>query len=382
MKLLPIPRIKSVLSATLLTIFLISFSALPSFAQLENSGKFIRAGVEDAELLLSEYFKPFGKGFGPGLNAEWVHSAKPHKTLGFHLSVRAGLAIVPEADKSFDVTNLNFNRLEYADDPGDSPITPTINGENTKGPRMLAQTMVTLPDGSTQQVTLADFNMPQGTGFGYVPAPMIQGGVGIIKDTEVMIRYMPPVDMGFDGSINLIGGGIKHGLNQWLPGGGLLPVDISIMAGYTSLGVDVNLDVQPEVDSNTRNPYANQPDTWEGQKITMNSQSFTAMALVGKNLPIISVYGGIGIESSTLDLNMNGSYPVTAPDDPNNPNYEAGKYKVVKKVDNPIALSFKGANSLKAMAGVRFRVAIFSINADYTIGNYPVASVGVGISFR
>jgi hypothetical protein len=349
---------------------------------LESSGEFIRAGVEDAELLLGEYLKPFGKGFGPGLNSEWVHSAKPHSTLGFDISVRAGLAVVPQIDKSFDVTDLTFNKLEYADDPGDSPITPTVNGVSEQGPRMLAQTEVTLPNGSTQQATLADFNMPEGTGFNYVPAPTIQAGVGIIKDTEVIIRYMPPVDLGFDGSVNLMGGGIKHGINQWLPGGNLIPVDFSIIAGYTSLNVNVNLDVNPNVDSNTRNPYENQPETWEGQEIKMNSNSFNIMALVGKNLPVISLYGGVGLESSTLDLNMEGSYPVTAPDDPNDPNYEAGKYKVVEKVDDPISLSFDGANSLKAMAGLRLRLAIFSINADYTIGNYSVASLGVGISFR
>lgn len=364
------------------SVFLLFANISASYAQIESSGQFIRAGVEDANILFQEYLKPFGKGFGPGLNSQWVHAAKPHRTLGFNISVRAGLAVVPDVDKSFDVTQFDYNRLRYADDPGDSPITPTISGENTQGSRMLAETEVTLPDGSTQQVTLADFNMPEGTGFGYIPAPMIQAGVGLVKDTEITVRYLPPVSMPFDGKIDLFGAGVKHGINQWLPGGNLIPVDLSVMAGYTSLGVTVNFDVQPDVDANTRNPYEGQPETWEGQQLVMNSNSFTAMALVGKSLPILSVYGGVGIETSSLDLNVNGSYPVNGPDDPSNPDYEAGKYKVVNKVDDPISLSYDGANSLKAMAGLRIRLAVISINADYTIGNYPVASVGLGISFR
>lgn len=374
--------LKSRKFALISAICLLTFGIFPlkSYGQLVNSGEFIRAGTEDAEKLFREYLRPFGKGFGPALNSSWVHSAKPHKKLGFHLSVRAGFSIVPSADQSFDVTSLNYNNVRYdPQSPGASPITPTIVGEAETGAHMAVEGTV---PGSNQTVKLDDFNMPEGIGYNYVPAPIVQGGVGLFKDTEVMVRYMPPVSMPFDGSINLIGGGIKHGLNQWLPGGNMLPVDLSIMLGYTSLDVTANLDVQPNVDSNTRNPYENQPQTWEGQEIAMGSEAFTAMALVGKNLPFISLYGGVGYETSSLDFDVNGSYPVNAPDDPSNPNYEAGKVKVVKKVDDPVSLSYDGANSMKMMAGFRLRLAVFSINVDYTLGNYSVATAGIGISFR
>lgn len=374
--------VRKLLFTPLIGIILLCFNFNSASAQIENSGDFIRAGIEDANILFKEYLKPFGKGFGPGINSEWIQSAKPHKTLGFDITVRAALAVVPDLDKSFDVTDFNFNQLEYADDPGDSPITPTISGNNEVGPRMLAQAEVQLPDGSTTTATLADFNMPEGTGFDFVPAPVIQAGVGITNDTEIMVRYMPSMTMPFDGSIELFGAGIKHGINQWLPAGNLLPVDLALMGGFTSLDVEANLVVNPEVDNFTRNPFENAPETWDGQNMTMNSEAYTVMALIGKSLPIISVYGGVGYEASTLDLNLNGSYPITAPDNPNDPDFEIGKYKVVQEHQDPVALSYEGANSLKAMAGLRIKLAIISINADYTIGNYPVASAGVGISFR
>ncbi|WP_416221645.1 DUF6588 family protein [Rhodohalobacter sp.] len=34
------------------------------------------------------------------------------------------------------------------------------------------------------------------------------------------------------------------------------------------------------------------------------------------------------------------------------------------------------------MAGFRLRLAVLTISGSYTLSNYPVANIGVGISFR
>ncbi len=54
-------------------------------AQLGDIGSFLKAGTDDAELLMREYLKPFPTGFGTGLNAGFTESAAPKKTLGFSL---------------------------------------------------------------------------------------------------------------------------------------------------------------------------------------------------------------------------------------------------------------------------------------------------------
>ena len=193
---------------------------------------------------------------------------------------------------------------------------------------------------------------------------------------------MPPVNMPFDGQVNLWGGSIKHGLNQWIPGGALLPVDISVMAGYTSLSMNVNMDVLPQEDQYTRNPYENAPETWSDQSLTFNSNGFTSMLLAGKNLPVLAIYGGVGFERSTTTVATPGSFPVKVKDDPDNPEYDSERPMVIQRFDDPIDLEFSGTNSLRAMLGMRVRLGLFSINADYTLARYPIASVGLGISFR
>lgn len=372
---------RRIISCFTLVLLISFFHAPDAKAQLEDSGDFINAGIDDANLLFQNYLEPFGKGFGAGLNSGWVQSAKSHGVLGFNLSFRINASLVPDVDQSFDVTSLALQRLEYANDQGDTPITPTLSGSNLEGPRMIAQREVPLPGGS-ETVTLADFNMPPGIGIAVVPAPVIQAGIGIIKDTELTLRYLPPVSMPFDGSVNLLGGSIKHGINQWIPGGNLFPVDLSVMAGYTSLTMDVSMNIDPEVNQFTRNPYENAPETWENQSLDFESNGFTAMILAGKNLPIIAFYGGVGIESSTTSIITSGSYPVTVDDNPENSEFDPTRPLVVQRHDDPINLEYDGANSLRALMGMRLRLGFLSINADYTLANYPIASVGLGISFR
>lgn len=346
-------------------------------AQFDNAGEILRSGTNDANLLLQEYLKPFANGFGADLNSGWINTAKPYSTLGFDLRISAGIAIVPTGDRSFNVDDLNFENLERVDGPSEAQ---TAFGEDVQGPEM--GVFGTNPfTGLREEITR--FTMPEGTGYPYVPAPMIQGTVGIIKDTDISIRYMPTVTVE-DINTSLFGFGVKHGLNQWLPGGSVLPVDLSVQLGYTNLTSDFGFEVNPEEGQDIYNPYAGNPSLWDDQALELEASGFTGNILVGKNLPIISVYGGIGFQTSSMTLKSPGSYPVTVFNEDFNPvdSSEETREKIIERLDEPIDLSFDGSNSIHAMAGFRLRLAILTVSGSYTLSNYPVANIGVGISFR
>lgn len=351
-----------------------------SFAQVGDVGSILQAGREDANVLARSYLEPFGSGFGAALNTGWTNTAAPHKTLGFDLTVSTGLAIVPNSAKSFDVTELGLQKLRLE---GSNPISQTINGDAKTGSLLAAYVDPDGAGGLSEQKVL-EFNMPEGSGFGYVPAPMIKAGVGVFKDTEIMLRYTPEFEVGDFGSFSLFGVGAKHGINQWLPGGNLLPVDLSVMFGYTGMDVGAGLDVTAndviQDPNNTENPY--NASQWEGQEISLSTEGWTINALVGKSLPIVSVYAGVGYEASTLNINTPGSYPTVVPNqdyqtDPNN-----NEPFIVDSVDEPIDLSIEGDNGFRALAGFRFRFTIFHVSGSYTLSNYSSYNVGVGISFR
>ncbi len=364
----------------LLTILFLSgvfaFSLTPAQAQVGDIGDILQSGREDANTLARAYLEPFGSGFGASLNTGWTNTAKPHGKFGFDVTVSAGLAIVPDAAKSFNVNELGLQKLELE---GNNPISPTINGAEETGSLLAAYEEI---NGSRQK--LLEFNMPEGSGFSYVPAPMIKAGVGLIKDTEVMLRYTPKTKIGDFGNFNLFGVGAKHGINQWLPGGKMLPVNLSVMFGYTNMEVGSDLDLAADDviqdPNNTENPY--NASKWEGQTVEMNTDSWTINALVGKSLPVVSVYAGVGYEASTFSITTPGSYPTVVPNEAFQNDPQNNEPLIVDAVDEPIDVSIDGDNGLRALAGFRLKFTVFHISGSYTLSNYSSYNLGVGISFR
>lgn len=348
-------------------------------AQLGDAGAILRAGATDANTLMESYVGPYAKGFGADLNTGWFNTAKTHKKLGFALTINVAAAVVPTADQLLNVNDLALTQLELI---SGSAETPTIAGNDATDTRL--GVYWDDPRTTSNQDVLFDFAVPAGTGFSYAPSPMVQASVGLIKDTDVTLRYVPDTDFSaVDASIGLFGFGIKHGINQWLPGGKLIPVDLSVQFGYTTFNASAGFEVDPETGSDIYNPY--QASTWDGQGIDMETKASTFNAIVGKTLPFISVYGGIGIESSTTTINTPGSYPITSP----NPNYNPSSTdpaqnseKVIEKIDSPIDLKIDGDNSVRAFAGFRFNIAVIQISGSYTLSNYSAFNVGFGFGLR
>lgn len=363
---------------TLLLFGLFTFNASPTFGQVGDIGDILQSGREDANTLARAYLEPFGSGFGASLNTGWTNTAKTHGKFGFDITVSSGLAIVPDGAKSFNVNELGLKKLELE---GSDPNSPTINGADETGSLLAAYEDI---NGSREK--LLEFNMPEGSGFGYVPAPMIKAGVGLIKDTELMLRYTPKTKIGDFGNFNLFGVGAKHGINQWLPGGKMLPVNLSVMFGYTNMevGSDLDLPAQNVIDnpSDTYNEYSS--SQWDGQSVALNTDAWTINALVGKSLPMISVYAGIGYEASTFSITTPGSYPTVVPNenyDPNSTTEETRPLKV-DALQEPIDISLDGDNGMRALAGFRLKFTVLHISGSYTLSNYSSYNLGVGISFR
>ena len=346
-------------------------------AQLGDAGEMLRGGADDANILLENYLSPFADGFGANLNTGWFNQAKAHGILGFDISLNAAVAMVPTSNQTFDVSELVFSELELI---SGSPESPTIAGDENSSTTM--GITYTNPQ-SGQEEVLTSFDIPGGLGFPYVPSPMIQATVGIIKDTDVTLRYVPEVDIApIDASVGLFGFGVRHGINQWLPGGKILPVDIAVQFGYTAFNSNAGFEVDPESGSDIYNPYT--PSQWQGQGLEMDTKATTINAIVGKKLPFISVYGGLGFESSTTTITTPGAYPITSI----NPNYdpqsnaENTREKIIESINAPIDLEIKGSNNIRAFVGARLSIAILRISASYTLSTYSSANVGIGFGFR
>lgn len=311
----------------------------PAAAQVEDVDDLLRGGVTDARTLIDAYLRPGVTGFGAGLNTGWTGAAKPHGVLGFHLRVGATLSRVPSGDRSFRLTDADLERLTLENSEIGS--SPTIAGDDD-----VSTYVFRLPSGGT-------ITMPEGTGFAFAPAPVIEAGVGVVRNTEVMLRFVPPVDFGDDyGEVGLFGVGVKHGINQWLPGGALLPVDLSAMVHYTRFNLDGNLDEE------------------DNQTLEWDTGAWAITGLVGKSLPVVAVYAGVGVESAATEMALKGTYEIED---------EQG---TAETVTDPLTVDFGRSTSLRALGGARFRLGFFALYLEGTLADYPSVTAGVGLSVR
>ena len=331
-------------------IFLIAitgFLGSQSMAQLANTGDFTRAG-DDASAITKAYIGPLFKGFGVGLNNGWFNTANVHKSGRFDLTFAFSAVFVPDADKTYDASTLNLQIAEPTDKA--NTIAPTIFRENTDQKDFYS---VYYKDPITHNKVLADkFNAPGGIGFGLVPVPIANLSVGVIKGTEVSIRYIPTISNNKVGAkISLIGFGVKHSIKQWIPGISELPFDLSAQAAYTTLTASTSLDVDH-----------NDPT----KEMVLKTHAYTFNVIVSKQIAMLTGYAAVGYQGSSSDININGTYKIQGP---------SGEMSIT----NPVSVTASGANGLRATLGARLKLLVATLHADYTFSSYSSATIGLGV---
>ena len=312
---------------------LASFIGFSSYSQTVQS--ILGQDIKQGEKLLEAYFSPMAESFGAGLNNGWYNTAKPHNLGGFDLTFTLNTVIIPNAAESFKIGNefggvFTSTETEASSIFGSSDETPmTYTNSNTS--------------------TDVDFNMPGGFKTPALPLPMIQAGIGLIKNTAIDIRYMPMLNVGNNFNVNLFGIGLKHDLLQWIPvAGDAIPMSLSLQGGYTSLNTELEI--------------------YE-QKVSLNTKATTINLVASKRLLMVTGYAGIGYNSSTTSFSADADFELIG---------NSSSIKFEEKVQ----MDFESKNNLRANVGFRFNITLVTIQADYTFAEYPTATLGLGVSLR
>jgi hypothetical protein len=103
----------------------------------------------------------------------------------------------------------------------------------------------------------------------------------------------------------------------------------------------------------------------------------------------ITPYAGFGFTNTNFDLSMTGNYPTLG--DPLTVNVggvlvprlnENGK-PILQIINKPNLINISSNQVLtNATLGLRIKLAVLTLHAQYAFQKYPVASAGFGFSFR
>lgn len=334
-------------------IFILSFIGVSfsGFSQIDL-GTFLEGGAADANTLLKNYMEPAFVGFGYGFNSGWYNTAKPHKLFGFDLTASMSLAYIPNSAQFFTFNDANYSNVRLTN-PSDNQF-PTFFGPNLGADEIPELTFLD-PDNGEEVLRITG---PTGLGIdetalpNVVPTGMVQLGLGLIKNTELKLRFVPEQEIGDPGEefkFKVFGIGVMHDFKQWIPGMKLLPFDLSAFIGYTSINTSFAID-------------SDNPD----QIGELNVSGMTFQAVISKKLALLTVYGGVGFISSSTDFALKGSYSIEAESAP---------------LVDPVNFDFSSSGA-RANIGARLKLLILTLHGEYAIQEYNTLTLGVGISVR
>lgn len=320
----------------------------------------------------TNYIHPLTNSLGIGMNSGWYNSSKSYSLF----KVPVGLQVY--FGEPMSVVNDNLRTYTFKGDIGiDNMITDPIMASALKtatGKNILhiekpgASTFVgpAVKTGITFKelllsngITAADtssgiigagwsalpndtvLNLPPGQNLDMVPSvPAVGFNLGLPYKVQIGVRFLPPLKVPNIGKISQLGIKAQYEFTQWVPVVSTLPLlHTSALFAF------------------------NNANFFDMLKLN----NWTAMVNVSADFKFLlgmGLYGGLGIENSTMNLDY--TVPITTPG--------LGGTKVSMKDD--------GDNLFKAMIGVRISLLIFDIMADATFAKTTSYYIGAALGFN
>ncbi|MBI4417172.1 MAG: hypothetical protein HY563_00240 [Ignavibacteriales bacterium] len=292
----------------------------PSLIKGQDLGKQL---TQMAKVNAERYAAPLMNGWGVALNSGLYHTADIHGILGFDVHIKLTGSIVQESDKKYlfetPATIGSFNR--GTDYPAEVEANTVVGSKDV--------TPIKLNNG-----TPTGFEIPGGLDIPTTPLLVPQVSIGLPFGFEVMGRFFPTAKIGDVGKVNLLGFGLRHDVDQYIP---LLPLDVAVHIFTQKLTYE------------------------DGGGAKLLEATGTAYGIeVSKHLILLTLYAGFQLESSTIKV---------------------GPY-TVQGTTTSVEFEAEGNTTSRVLLGARISLLFLNLHADYNIGTTKAFALGVGISFR
>jgi hypothetical protein len=313
--------------------FLIVFLLLPAAGAVAQDGN----DDDDLESLLIQvgreyaaaYVMPLASGWGANQNSGLFHTARiPHSRLTFSVGVKVMGTYMSEDDKNFRRVLRDVPLNDYLDlQPGDPGFGET-GDVVLEGPTLIGD-----PDAvgtATGYVNGLPIYQVETIGglveTRWIPlfAPEIQ--VGGIAGFKAALRWLPEIDLGDFGKTKYLGYGL-----QWSPGPMLPNLPVDVVVGFFKQDIDLGTIIETDATS--------------------------VFVAASKSFPLVTVYGGLARESSTMTVNYTR-----------------------EDTDTEVSFEVDGEMSTRLTLGATLNVGA-KLNAELGIGKLTVFTAGLLFGF-
>lgn len=323
-----------------------------SDAQANQFIRYLQAGPADARKLSYAYLEPVMEGLSYGASGGWYHTARTHQRLGFDISLSMTAVFLPSSAESFRPDQLGLENTTFLTPSG---VSPTIVGRKVE---TSYQSVWETPQGSevVEYAGAKGADFPGSWLVRGAAVPVLQAGVGIGKNTDVKLRFLPTLNFGSVTRTGLVGIGFMHDIKQHIPAWRIKTFDLSLFAGYSR--------VAGEIDA-TNVGFTRPGNDLRQQEMPFKVHAFLVQALMSKKLNNFTFYGGVGYTTVKTTADVLGSYLVFGTEDDG----------VI--LTDPFSLSFDN-KSLRVNAGLRVNIKGFYLHGEYSLQEYSAITAGIG----
>lgn len=371
---------------------------LLSVVTLGVSGQGPTFGVAELNPYFSEYLKPTAMGLATGMGGGWAQRAKTHKTLGFSLSFSAMVVKTPSSELDFNssaLSGMETDGYRFSENGTDITGTDFSMPSFASGRGTDVEFQKDLNPNGSDDVVVGVPGM-DGMDLPYSPNFAIQAAVGLPKNTELIVRFVPNIGgtldkaMGSDdvsfNELSLWGLGVKHDIKQWIPVVSKVPIlEMSALLAYSKFKFDMTsseFEINPtKLYSGDPNQivdefYDDDPTVYDNQGIDMQMSSLVGSILVGANIPVVHPFVGLGFNRASISTGLTGNFPEIQ--------LFPNTTDMIEVTDiQKDALRIEDTRTFfNVQAGLNIKLAFFSFHAQYTYQQYSMYSGGIAIGLR
>ena len=323
-----------------LVLLLVSFFSVMN-AQKDVTG-FLNYGLFNAKVLSGQYLMPHSKMISSAMITDMEATARVKHLGGVDLKVGINYSFVPVSDFLFNVDDMIS--------AGMLKDISLVSGSVEKAPTVASRFL------QGQGRPVLDYNsdggseMPNGSGFASMMAPVAALSAGIGANTEIGVRYMLPFSSEEAGDAKMYGVTLKHSLKRYFPFLRRTPFLQAAIVGNFS-----------QYSSNIEVSYKGQA----GQGLDISAMGYGGGLLVGMDFPVFGFTGNIGYAVTTNEFSLKGTFSDVPSDG---------------ILQSPDLVTYDDG-FMNYGVGIFFRFYRFRISGNYTYGLYSAINAALAFEF-
>ena len=319
---------------------------LASFFSVINAQKdvtgFLNYGLFNAKVLSGQYLMPYSKMISSALITDLEATARVKHPGGIDLKIGINYSFVPASGFLFNVNDMIASGAlkDISLASGSVEKAPTVAGKFLQG----------------QGRPVLEYNgnggseMPNGSGFSSMMAPVVALSAGIGANTEIGMRYMLPFSSEKAGDAKMYGVTLKHSLKRYFPFLRRTPfLQAAIVGNFSQY--KSNIDVS----------YKGQAD----QQLNISAIGYGGGLLVGMDFPVFGFTGNIGYAVTSNEFSLEGVFSDVPSDG---------------TLQSPELVTFDDG-FMNYGVGMFFRFYRFRISGNYTYGLYSAVNAALAFEF-